>query len=435
MTDVPAVADSALAHARSLLVAGQIGDATRAYQALVDANPQQLEALNALAVMAIRNGDLVQARARLQQALAVSADDLLTLNHYAQLQQAEGDLAGALTSYGRVLSLRPDLYASRLSFARALEDQGESTDAVAHYYRAIRDAQKAGRWLSDQSTPPGIRPQVKRAMSLVASRRRELMNELLARWTVKYSASELKRVSGCIEMQLGDGSYAPVDRRQQPTRFPFPDLPLSPYLDKRTIPQIAALEALTPVIRSELDAILGAATGREAVFADPALAAANLRSERGPASWDGHYFYRYGQRNAINAAACPQTAAAIDTLPLCRVQGYGPEVLFSTLGPGTHLLPHHGVTNARVVGHLPLIVPPDCALRVAGEEHRWVEGEAVLFDDTYSHEAWNRSDRVRVVLIFDLWHPDLSEAERLAVCDIFETLGGFGAAADLPFAA
>ena len=73
--------------------------------------------------------------------------------------------------------------------------------------------------------------------------------------------------------------------------------------------------------------------------------------------------------------------------------------------PGTHLLPHRGVTNTRVVAHLPLIVPPDCALRVGGEEHAWQEGRVVVFDDTYEHEAWNRSDQVRVVLIFDLWNP------------------------------
>jgi aspartate beta-hydroxylase len=121
--------------------------------------------------------------------------------------------------------------------------------------------------------------------------------------------------------------------------------------------------------------------------------------------------------------------AAIDRLPLSRVSGHGPEVLFSTLGPGTHLLPHFGVTNARVVGHLPLLVPADCALAVAGIEHRWQVGEVVVFDDTYSHEAWNRSAEIRVVLIFDMWHPDLTEVERLAVRDLQESLGSFSSRA------
>jgi aspartyl/asparaginyl beta-hydroxylase (cupin superfamily) len=93
------------------------------------------------------------------------------------------------------------------------------------------------------------------------------------------------------------------------------------------------------------------------------------------------------------------------------------------------LLPHHGVTNVRVVGHLPLIVPADCALSVAGIEHRWRVGEVVTFDDTYLHEAWNRSDEIRVVMIFDLWHPDLTDVERMAMKDLQVALAGFSSRA------
>ena len=95
-----------------------------------------------------------------------------------------------------------------------------------------------------------------------------------------------------------------------------------------------------------------------------------------------------------NCAACPVTSNALDAAAARRdVPKHGPEVLFSVFTPGTHLLPHRGVTNTRVVAHLPLIVPPDCALHVGGEDHAWQEGRVVVFDDTYEHEAWNRSDQ------------------------------------------
>jgi aspartate beta-hydroxylase len=77
------------------------------------------------------------------------------------------------------------------------------------------------------------------------------------------------------------------------------------------------------------------------------------------------------------------------------------------------------------VGHLPLIVPGDCALNVGGESHVWQEGRIVVFDDTYEHEAWNRSSEPRVVLIFDVWNPHLTEVERSAVADIVEAIGSF----------
>ena len=81
------------------------------------------------------------------------------------------------------------------------------------------------------------------------------------------------------------------------------------------------------------------------------------------------------------------------------------------------------MTNTRLVGHLPLIVPERCALRVAGEEHTWIEGRVVIFDDTYEHEAWNRSGEIRVVLIFDLWNPHLTAVECAAVALILARMG------------
>ena len=166
------------------------------------------------------------------------------------------------------------------------------------------------------------------------------------------------------------------------------------------------------------------------MFTNEDLERQNLRSDQGPVSWTGYYFFRHGERRTDNCSRCPATAAAIDALPLCAVPGHGPEVLFSVFTPGTHLLPHLGVTNTRVVGHLPLIVPRDCALNVGGEIHEWREGRVVVFDDTYEHEAWNRSDETRVVLIFDLWNPHLTEVERAAVSDLVVAISDFRSATE-----
>jgi aspartyl/asparaginyl beta-hydroxylase (cupin superfamily) len=57
-------------------------------------------------------------------------------------------------------------------------------------------------------------------------------------------------------------------------------------------------------------------------------------------------------------------------------------------------------------------VPPNCSFRVGGETREWVPGRAWVFDDTIEHEAWNRSDAPRAILIFDIWNPFLSAAER-----------------------
>ena len=95
--------------------------------------------------------------------------------------------------------------------------------------------------------------------------------------------------------------------------------------------------------------------------------------------------------------------------------GRAPNAFFSLLRPGKTIPPHTGVTNTRAIVHLGLDVPPACGFRVGGETRQWVEGTAFAFDDTIEHEAWNRSERRRAVLILDTWNPHLSERERAAV--------------------
>ena len=87
-------------------------------------------------------------------------------------------------------------------------------------------------------------------------------------------------------------------------------------------------------------------------------------------------------------------------------------MFFSLLKPGTHLPAHTGVSNVRTIIHLPLIVPEGCEFRVGGETRRWEEGKAWAFDDTIDHEAWNRSDQMRAILIFDVWNPYITAEER-----------------------
>jgi aspartate beta-hydroxylase len=212
------------------------------------------------------------------------------------------------------------------------------------------------------------------------------------------------------------------DARQRPSFLYMPALPAQPYLSRALFPWIREFEAETPAIRAELDALLPSARP-ERVFTSEELERENLRGHGAEPTWTGYYFFRHGVRREDNCARCPDTARALERLPLSHVRAHGPEVLFSVFTPGTHLLPHRGVTNVRVVGHLPLIVPEQCALRVGGEDHAWAEGRAVVFDDTYEHEAWNLSGKVRVVLIFDLWHPDLSAVEIAALSDLIADIG------------
>jgi aspartyl/asparaginyl beta-hydroxylase (cupin superfamily) len=48
----------------------------------------------------------------------------------------------------------------------------------------------------------------------------------------------------------------------------------------------------------------------------------------------------------------------------------------------------------------------------------WQEGKCLVFDDSFEHEVWNKSDSERVVLLIQFWHPDLTEAEVWALKEL-----------------
>ena len=117
---------------------------------------------------------------------------------------------------------------------------------------------------------------------------------------------------------------------------------------------------------------------------------------------------------------------SLESVPRSQVPGRMPTAFFSVLRPRTHLPAHNGVTNSRAIIHLPLIVPAGCRFRVGGETREWKVGEAWAFDDTIEHEAWNDSDELRAILIFDVWNPHLTEAEQHLLRAFFEASDASG---------
>jgi aspartyl/asparaginyl beta-hydroxylase (cupin superfamily) len=214
---------------------------------------------------------------------------------------------------------------------------------------------------------------------------------------------------------------------QQPQVFYFPELPQIQFYDRNGFAWASGLERETAAIRDELRAVLsGAERFVPYMQADPDRPVFNTNGLLNDPAWSACYLMRNGEEVAETAALCPATMAALRRLPLCRIKGRTPTALFSLLRPGAHIPPHHGFLNTRLICHLPLIVPPGCALRVGNETRAWREGELVVFDDTIEHEAWNKSAEVRVVLLFDIWRPELTDIERSLVAAMLESIDGFG---------
>jgi len=96
---------------------------------------------------------------------------------------------------------------------------------------------------------------------------------------------------------------------------------------------------------------------------------------------------------------------------------------FSTMKPKTSIKAHYGATNLKLRCHFPLFVPEEAYLRVASDPRPWQEGKMIVFDDSYEHEAANLSEtQERVILLIDVWHPDLHQAEINEIQGMFSKL-------------
>lgn len=411
--------------ARRLLQQGRVAEAEQLARRVREQSPDDAGALAVLGQISLGAGDVSQALAYLQRAAQADSGDPLIQHFLGRACDSAGDYAAALAAHANAVRLAPDLFLARLHFAAALERSDTPELATLHYLRSLNGAQAQGRWLNAETTPPALRPLIEHALRFVRENRQAALLRVIEPLRTQHGSKALERVEQALRILHKEAAANSVDSRQQPTFLYFPGLPTAPYLERSLFPWIESFERQTPHIREELLRLLPSGAGRERVFSSEEIERQNLRGTDVAPTWNGYYFYRHGERREDNCSACPQTAQALDMLPLSRVRGHGPEVLFSVFTPGTHLLPHRGVTNTRLVAHLPLIIPPDCALNVGGELHRWQEGRVVVFDDTYEHEAWNRSDRIRVVLIFDLWNPHLTEVEREAVAALVSAMGDF----------
>ena len=188
----------------------------------------------------------------------------------------------------------------------------------------------------------------------------------------------------------------PADPLQRPELLAYPELESRPVWDSARFEWAARVESAYPRIRNELEDLLRQRRGFRTVWKETTALG----------EWAAMWLHIYDKPYADHAALCPETAEILSGIP--RRTGW---TCFSAMTPGTHINPHCGTTNAKLRCHLPLQVPEGCRMRVGNEIRQWTEGQILVFDDSFEHEIWTAGDRPRILLVFDVYHPDLSLEE------------------------
>lgn len=351
---------------------------------------------------ALQFGNVTEAIRCLEQITIAEPNDFEAWIKLAALRRASEQPAKALDAVNSALAVRPNEFLAMLLKGGLHEQLGEIGRA-AEVYRAVLHL------ANDQTNlHPSIVAQLEKTRTFLGQLRSRLLSVIPD--CDQLDQIHLDRMNRFVENVH--------DRRpifhQAPTHYRYPNLPDVEFFDHAYPDLLARLRQVWPEILAEYRNLAERHADRKLPYVDfaPGQPMGQWKDLNKSDAWNVFHLIRYGEHDPINAALCPKTIEVFSGPDQVDVPGITPNLVFSLLAPKTKIPPHHGVANFRTLVHLPLIVPEGCGFRVGSETRQWQAGEPWIFDDSIEHEAWNDSDELRVILIADLWRPELDGQDR-----------------------
>ena len=371
------------------------------------------------AVAALQAGRPHDARALLERVTATGRGNVQIWMLVAHVCGEAGDVAARDRAIDEVLQ-------RDANNIRALIWKGDARVAARDEQGAMSFYERAMRLADGQSIPPDLAAELERAGVAAQAASLRYRTHLEGFLTAQGFAPDARspRFQESLDVLFGEKRIF----YQQPSAYYFPQLPQRQFYEREEFDWVASLEAQVDAIRGELAGLLESREGfRPYLVNTRDRPRTEFHGLTDNPDWSTLYLWENGQPVADHIARCPRTFEAIRHLPLCDIAPRAPTIMFSLLRAGARIPAHTGIINARLICHLPLVVPPGCGFRVGNEVREWEVGKLLIFDDTIEHEAWNDSDEDRVVLIFDVWRPEVSDVDRAAVQTVFAGIDAYAA--------
>jgi aspartyl/asparaginyl beta-hydroxylase (cupin superfamily) len=375
---------------------------------------QEADGLFQSGVEALRQGRASDARQLFERLTGAGATGELPWLLLAIARREDNDPGGEEAALNRLLQDVPRSVRGNILKGDCRANAGDNPAAIHFYQNALRLAEGL-------SLPPEVMDDVRGAEESLAELQRQSHAQREARLNERGLPAEQWSPRFAHALDLAAGKRKQY--LQLPTAFTYPELPQRQYYEAAEFDWAPAVESATPAIRAELEGLL-AAQGTDEFRAYIQAGSDELRMDQNRGlldnrDWSALFLCENGWAVPKVIERCPNTWEAMMQAPLPRISGWGPTVMFSLLKGGARIAPHTGMFNTRLICHLPLIVPLGCRFRVGNEVREWQPGKLLIFDDTIEHEAWNDSGEDRVILIFDIWRPELSEQERGELTALF----------------
>ena len=400
---------------------GRESDAIKHWSRILELHPTHVHALSAMGQRAFQRGDMPEARAAFRR--IVDADGTIP-QQWIQLAIACRNLyddQAADEAIERALAIDPHDLVALIFRANSLERKGNIHEANAAYGAVAAVAPPT------QQLRPELRPAVAEARAHVEKYNRDkglFLDQYLDQHYQTFAGEDLRRFRTSVDIMVGRKKRFD----SQSLTYHFPNLAPIEFFDRAEFPWLDGVEQATDDIRDEFLDVLRTEEGFTPYISYPPGVPVNQFAElNNSPRWSAFHLFKGGQRIDVNAKRCPKTMSVLEHVPQPDQAGRTPAAMFSLLKPRTTIPAHVGVSNVRLVTHLALIIPENCYFRVGNETRQWVPGKAWVFDDTIEHEARNDSDKLRVVLIFDIWHPHLTPPERALITALTSGLNAYEA--------
>ncbi|MEP5766682.1 MAG: aspartyl/asparaginyl beta-hydroxylase domain-containing protein [Halieaceae bacterium] len=396
---------------------GDLESTARVCREILALDAGHIPSLRFLADLSLQSGNLEQAEQGMRKLLALKPQEADLYSQLGQILYRQKKLPEAVEVYQQYWQLKPRSVMIHLALGNLYAELGDIDKAAQLFSLAEALDGKVLKLWRDPDANPGVQQMSKTAWETLCKHHTALHVD-----TVEALGDEqaIGRIRDAVWPLLDEREVRYAHDKQNAQVF-YIQYPQEPYFyERESFGWCEALEAQFEDLRAEiLQGLDVQADGAPYLGDGHKLEGEQWAPLVNTLNWASVHLYSRGVANPKVAGKFPKTEAALKQLPLATFRGNPMEVFISVLAPNTHIPEHYGVSSAILTVHLPISVPEGCGLKVNTETRVPEEGKILAFDDTWEHSAWNNSDQQRVVLIFELWNPQLSEIEKEAVLQTF----------------
>ena len=400
-SSLPISAEHELHVARRQLREGRRGEAEQSFRRLLQAQPENSEALTFLGNLAHARGDDADAVNLLSRAAKASPADVDILVHLGTAYRAVERFDAARYVLERAVRQAAGRNAyARLILANLLELDRRPDLALLHYFLALREAQSVSRWGTDDKNAAGLGPLVEHARQYVATGRRAWFEQALRLLRLGAAGQRWDRIDAALATYLEGRAPVLADPRQRPAFMSVPKIKTACFLDNARFAWLDRGAVLINACLSEMSECIAASAAPNRVALPQA----------------GRVSVLHGGVLQYEARQCaPQLQRVLAELPLAHVPHHAPDVEIIALSGLGRLPPHYGRSNSRCSV---LFNPAQSAafeVIVGGEKRVLNAGQTLVLDGSFGVEYANSGERSVHALSVEAWHPDLSEPEQQAL--------------------